>query len=57
MPERLPAMLGRIEFRDVSFAYDASEPVLQHVNLRILAGVHRAAQAFYILFLVVLLHR
>lgn len=38
VPQRLPAMLGRIEFRDVSFAYDASEPVLQHVNLRIEPG-------------------
>lgn len=37
-PKRLPELLGRIEFHDVSFAYDASEPVLQNVSLRIEPG-------------------
>jgi ATP-binding cassette, subfamily B, bacterial MsbA len=37
-PKSLPALLGPIEFRDVSFAYKPSEPVLDHVNLRIEPG-------------------
>ena len=37
-PKRLPELLGRIEFDDVSFAYDAREPVLQNVSLRIEPG-------------------
>lgn len=34
----LPAIEGRIEFRDVSFAYKPEIPVLQHVNLTIEPG-------------------
>jgi ATP-binding cassette subfamily B protein/subfamily B ATP-binding cassette protein MsbA len=37
-PKMLPALLGPIEFRDVSFAYKPSEPVLDHINLRIEPG-------------------
>jgi ATP-binding cassette subfamily B multidrug efflux pump len=38
-PEALPARLeGRIEFRHVSFGYDASEPVLDDVSLTIEPG-------------------
>jgi len=35
---RLDALEGRIEFRDVSFAYQADRPVLREVNLRIEPG-------------------
>ena len=34
----LPELLGPIEFRDVSFAYKPSEPVLDHINLRVEPG-------------------
>jgi ATP-binding cassette subfamily B protein len=34
----LPAAQGEVEFRDVSFAYQPGQPVLSHINLRILAG-------------------
>ena len=35
IPKSLPAAIDAIEFRDVSFAYQPSEPVLDHINLRI----------------------
>ena len=35
VPAQLPERLGRIQFRDVAFAYDPSEPVLQDINLQI----------------------
>jgi len=34
----LPAVQGRISFKDVSFSYDGASPVLQHVSLDIHAG-------------------
>jgi ABC-type multidrug transport system fused ATPase/permease subunit len=34
----LPPGDGRVEFRDVSFAYDGGEPVLSHVSLDVPAG-------------------
>ncbi len=34
----MPAIVGQIELRDVSFAYRADEPVLSHINLRIAPG-------------------
>ena len=37
-PQPLPAQLGAIEFRDLSFAYKPDEPVLVNVNLRIEPG-------------------
>jgi ATP-binding cassette, subfamily B, bacterial MsbA len=37
-PKELPELLGPIEFRNVSFAYRPSEPVLQNVDLRIEPG-------------------
>jgi len=37
-PKLLPGLLGPIEFRDVSFAYKPSEPVLDHINLRVEPG-------------------
>jgi ATP-binding cassette, subfamily B, bacterial MsbA len=37
-PKALPARLGAIEFRDVSFAYKPEEPVLDRVTLRVEAG-------------------
>ncbi|HEX6962124.1 MAG TPA: ABC transporter ATP-binding protein [Lacipirellula sp.] len=37
-PKELPALLGPIEFRDVSFAYRPSEPVLKSIDLRIEPG-------------------
>jgi ATP-binding cassette subfamily B protein/subfamily B ATP-binding cassette protein MsbA len=37
-PQRLPAALGTIEFRDVSFAYKPAEPVLDRVSLRVELG-------------------
>ena len=33
-----PALKGRIAFEDVSFAYDASRPVLRHVSLEVNPG-------------------
>ena len=33
-----PALKGRIAFEDVSFAYDASRPVLRHVSLQVNPG-------------------
>jgi ATP-binding cassette, subfamily B, bacterial MsbA len=37
-PKSLPELLGPIEFRDVCFSYKPSEPVLDHINLRIEPG-------------------
>jgi ATP-binding cassette subfamily B protein/subfamily B ATP-binding cassette protein MsbA len=37
-PLPLPRQLGRLEFRDVSFAYNAVEPVLDHINLVVEPG-------------------
>lgn len=37
-PIALPKQLGRLEFRDVSFAYNAVEPVLQNVDLIVEPG-------------------
>jgi ATP-binding cassette subfamily B protein/subfamily B ATP-binding cassette protein MsbA len=37
-PKLLPELLGPIEFREVSFAYKPSEPVLDHINLRVEPG-------------------
>jgi ATP-binding cassette subfamily B protein len=34
----LPARIGQIEFRDVSFAYKQGKPVLEHFNLTVPAG-------------------
>ncbi len=34
----LPAVTGKVEYRDVSFAYDPSKPVLQNLNLRVSPG-------------------
>ncbi len=34
----LPPTQGTIVFRDISFAYDRGQPVLQHINLEIAAG-------------------
>ncbi len=34
-PAALPARLGRVQFRDVSFSYKADEPVLDGVNLQV----------------------
>ena len=33
-----PPLLGAVQFKDVSFGYDAARPVLQHVNLRTWPG-------------------
>jgi len=38
VPIKLPAKLGRIHFRDVSFSYKADELVLNHVDLQIEPG-------------------
>ena len=38
VPASLPARLGRIQFRDVSFAYGAGEPVLRNVSLDVQPG-------------------
>jgi len=38
VPARLPQRLGRILFRDVSFAYNASERVLENINLQVQAN-------------------
>ena len=37
-PRALPARLGAIEFNDVMFSYQPSEPVLQHIDLSVAAG-------------------
>ncbi len=37
-PKQLPELLGVIEYNDVSFAYRADEPVIDHVNLKINPG-------------------
>ncbi|HMO87467.1 MAG TPA: ABC transporter ATP-binding protein, partial [Lacipirellulaceae bacterium] len=37
-PQPLPARLGAIEFRDVRFAYNTQEPVLDGVSLRVEPG-------------------
>jgi ATP-binding cassette subfamily B protein/subfamily B ATP-binding cassette protein MsbA len=37
-PVALPRQLGRLEFRDVSFAYNAAEPVLEHIHLVVEPG-------------------
>jgi ATP-binding cassette, subfamily B, bacterial MsbA len=37
-PKSLPELIGPIEFRDVSFWYKPSEPVLEHLNLRVEPG-------------------
>jgi ATP-binding cassette subfamily B protein len=37
-PDGLPDRLDEIEFRDVSFAYKAGQPVLEHFNLKVRAG-------------------
>ncbi len=37
-PVPLPQRLGRIQFHDVSFAYQASEPVLHRINFQIPCG-------------------
>ncbi len=34
----LPAIAGRVEYRDVSFAYEPGKPVLQHLDLRVAPG-------------------
>lgn len=34
----LPAVKGKVEYRDVSFAYDASRPVLRHLDLMVAPG-------------------
>lgn len=34
----LPAVSGKVEYSDVSFAYDSSKPVLQHLDLRVHPG-------------------
>jgi ATP-binding cassette subfamily B protein len=36
--EEIGALVGRIEFADVSFGYDPEQPVLRHVNLAVAAG-------------------
>ncbi len=38
VPEILPSRLGRIHFRDVNFAYQPKEPVLEQINLVIEPG-------------------
>ncbi len=38
VPVMLPKKLGRIQFRDVSFAYKPGEPVLQKLNLQVHRG-------------------
>jgi len=38
VPARLPQPIGRIQFRDITFAYDAAEPVLDNVNLQVQPG-------------------
>ncbi len=38
VPAKLAPRLGRIQIRDVSFAYQPEEPVLEHVNLQISCG-------------------
>ena len=35
---RLPRMQGHIRFRDVTFGYDKSKPVLHGINLDVEAG-------------------
>jgi subfamily B ATP-binding cassette protein MsbA len=37
-PKALPELLGAIEFRDVTFAYNPEEPVLDRVSLRVNPG-------------------
>jgi ATP-binding cassette subfamily B protein/subfamily B ATP-binding cassette protein MsbA len=37
-PKQLPELLGAIEYNDVSFAYRADEPVIDHVTLKINPG-------------------
>jgi ATP-binding cassette subfamily B protein/subfamily B ATP-binding cassette protein MsbA len=37
-PKPLPELLGAIEFRDVTFAYNPAEPVLDRVSLRVNPG-------------------
>lgn len=34
----MPRVVGRVEFRDVSFAYDDTNPVLKHINLDVEPG-------------------
>ncbi len=34
----LPAIRGRVEFRDVTFGYDAHKPVLKHIQLAVQPG-------------------
>jgi ATP-binding cassette subfamily B protein len=34
----MPRIVGRVEFRDVSFAYDETKPVLKHVDLDVAPG-------------------
>ena len=38
VPAKLPDRLGRIQFRDISFAYIPSEPVLDKVDLQVKRG-------------------
>ncbi len=38
VPAKLPPRLGRIQFRNVSFAYNKSELVLENVNLQVKQG-------------------
>ena len=38
VPDKLPAKLGRIHFRDVSFSYTPEEPVLQGIDLIVEPG-------------------
>ena len=40
--ERVPRLKGEISFRDLSFRYKKSEPVLEHFNLEIRAGENLA---------------
>lgn len=34
----MPRIIGRVEFRDVTFAYDDTKPVLTHINLDVQPG-------------------
>ncbi len=38
VPDKLPARLGRIHFREVSFSYTPKEPVLQEIDLLVEPG-------------------